>query len=140
YVYAGATKDTTLSLADTLTQTGGHSIGAKDRINFLYYFKDRQATTYNQEYDMGEFLYRLHFFAQLNKIPLRFGHPFGYLLASVVAFIFLVALISGLLLHWDKIKSSFFVFRPWSRWKTVWTDMHTALGVIGFPFLFVFAV
>lgn len=138
YVYGSASKDTTLFRVDTLI--GAKKIAPKDRISFLYYFKDRLPTTYQQEYDMGEFLYRLHFLAQLNIVPIQLGRPFGYLLASVVAFIFLFALITGLLMHWDKIKSNFFVFRPWSKWKTVWTDMHTALGVIGFPFQFVFAV
>ncbi len=52
----------------------------------------------------------------------------------------LFALITGLLLHWDKIKTNFFLFRPMSKWKTVWTDMHTVLGVIGFPFQLVFAM
>src|SRR5690606_40947366 len=61
-------------------------------------------------------------------------------LAGLTAFIFLFALITGLLLHWDKLVSNFFVFRPFNKWKTVWTDMHTALGVIGFPFQFIFAV
>src|SRR5690606_11311829 len=50
------------------------------------------------------------------------------------------AMITGLLLHWDKIKSNFFLFRPWSKWKTVWTDMHTVLGVIGFPLQLLFAI
>ena len=90
---------------------------------------------------MGEFLYRLHFLAQLNQVfPFDIGTPFGYLIAGIVSFLFLFALITGLLLHWEKIKSNFFLFRPMSKWKTVWTDMHTALGVIGFPFQFVFAV
>jgi hypothetical protein len=44
------------------------------------------------------------------------------------------------MLHWDKIKSNFFVFRPGNKWKTVWTDMHTALGVIGFPYQFMYAL
>jgi len=89
---------------------------------------------------MGEFLYRLHFLAQLNVVPLRMGAPFGYLLAGIVSFLFLFALITGLLLHWEKIRSNFFLFRPWSKWKTVWTDFHTVLGVIGFPFQLVYAV
>lgn len=96
---------------------------------------------YATNYDMGEFLYRLHFLAQLNEVPIRVGiAPFGYLVAGITAFLFLFALITGLLLHWDKIVSNFFTFRPFSKWKTVWTDMHTALGVIGFPYQFMFAV
>jgi hypothetical protein len=57
---------------------------------------------------MGEFLFRLHFMAQLNQVPIRVGiAPFGYLIAGITAFIFLFALITGLLLHWDKIVSNF---------------------------------
>ncbi|WP_270086993.1 PepSY-associated TM helix domain-containing protein [Sphingobacterium sp. SYP-B4668] len=111
-----------------------------DSAYFTYDFAKRQTSDYTQSYDMGEFLYRLHFLAQLNQVPINIGTPFGYLVAGIVSFLFLFALITGLLLHWDKIKSNFFTFRPWNKWKTVWTDIHTALGVIGFPFQFMFAV
>lgn len=57
-----------------------------------------------------------------------------------MAFIFLFALFTGLLVHWQKIVSNFYIFRPWEKLKTVWTDLHTALGVISFPYMFVFAV
>ena len=115
--------------------------GDDDSKNFTYNFANKKSGDYTQNYDMGEFLFRLHFMAQLNQVPIRVGiAPFGYLIAGITAFIFLFALITGLLLHWDKIVSNFFVFRPFSKWKTVWTDMHTALGVIGFPFQFIFAV
>src|SRR5690606_5965394 len=93
-----------------------------------------------ESYDLGEFLYRLHFLAQLNQVPIRLGVPFGYMIAGLVSFLFLFALITGLMLHWDKIVSNFFIFRPFSKWKTIWTDAHTALGVIGFPYQFIFAV
>lgn len=115
--------------------------GVDDSKYFTYNFANNKVGDYSQNYDMGEFLYRLHFLAQLNQVPIRVGiAPFGYLLAGLTAFIFLFALITGLLLHWDKLVSNFFVFRPFNKWKTVWTDMHTALGVIGFPFQFIFAV
>lgn len=127
YVNMGASQDTTLSPPG-------------DAAYFNYDFQVHRAASYADAYDMGEFLYRLHFLAQLNHIPINIGTPFGYLLAGVVSFLFLFALITGLLLHWDKIVSNFFTFRPWSKWKTVWTDMHTALGVIGFPFQFMYAV
>jgi len=137
YVSMSASKDTLL-LADTLALKEGYT--AKDAAYFLYYFKDKMPTTYAKAYDLGEFLYRLHFLAPLNKVPLNWGLPFGYMLAGMVAFVFLFALITGVFLHWDKIKSNFFIFRPFSKWKTVWTDMHTALGVVGFPFQFWFAL
>lgn len=107
---------------------------------FNYDFHKKETGTYESSYDLGEFLYRLHFLAQLNEVPVRLGYPFGYVVAGLVSFLFLFALITGLLLHWDKIVSNFFTFRPWSKWKTVWTDAHTALGVIGFPYQFMFAV
>jgi len=94
---------------------------------------------YKQNYDLGEFLYRLHFLAPLNVIGGR-GFPFGYYVAGIVAFLFLFAIITGTLVHWKKIVSNFYVFRPWEKLKTLWTDLHTALGVITLPFLFVFAV
>lgn len=122
-------------------QKGRRRGGSGDAKNFTYNFASHRPGDYAQNYDMGEFLFRLHFLAQLNQVPIRLGiAPFGYLLAGLTAFIFLFALITGLLLHWDKLVSNFFVFRPFNKWKTVWTDMHTALGVIGFPFQFIFAV
>jgi len=116
--------------------------GNDDAAYFSYDFTHKKELDYERGYDMGEFLYRLHFLAPLNaiRLPIPLGAPFGYLLAGVVSFIFLFALLTGLLLHWDKMVSNFFTFRPWAKWKTVWTDLHTALGVIQFPFQFLFAV
>jgi len=115
--------------------------GGGDTKYFNYDFVTKETGEYSKSYDLAEFLYRLHFLAQLNEVPIRVGiAPFGYLISGITAFIFLFALITGLLLHWDKIVSNFFIFRPFSKWKTVWTDMHTALGVIGFPFQFLYAV
>lgn len=114
--------------------------GAEDSMYFTYDLATKKPSDYGDGYTMGEFLYRLHFLAPLNQIGINIGRPFGYTLAGLVSFIFLFALISGLMLHWDKIKSNFFVFRPGNKWKTVWTDMHTALGVIGFPYQFMYAL
>src|SRR5690606_24078512 len=132
YVNMGASQDTTVRKKTSKEQTqrrGRRSRG--DAAYFQYDFTQRRAASYADTYDMGEFLYRLHFLAQLNQVPIRIGTPFGYLVAGLVSFLFLFALITGLLLHWNKIVSNFFTFRPWSKWKTVWTDMHAALGVIG---------
>jgi len=107
---------------------------------FYYDFSRQRAAGYAEAHDLGEFLYRLHFLAPLNEVPIRLGYPFGYVLAGIVSFMFLFAVITGLLLHWDKLFTNFFTFRPWSRWKTVWTDLHTTLGVIGFPFQLLYAV
>lgn len=140
YINMSASKDTTISKPAPIEAKRGRRQQSGDSAYFLYFFANKTPTSYAEGYDMGEFLYRLHFLAPLNQIPIRLGTPFGYLLAGIVSFLFLFALITGLLLHWDKIKTNFFLFRPWSKWKTVWTDMHTVLGVIGFPFQLLFAV
>ncbi|MGK6350186.1 PepSY-associated TM helix domain-containing protein [Parapedobacter sp. DT-150] len=106
---------------------------------FYYNVDSRKQKTYEENYDMGEFLYRLHFLAQLNEVPIPIGYPFGYVVAGLVAFLFVFALITGLLLHWDKLVAGFYQFRPWAKTKAAWTDLHTVLGVIGFPYQFVFA-
>lgn len=116
------------------------TVNNKARGEFFYLDpKTFETTNYEKSYDLGEFLYRLHFLAQVNQIA-KFGFPLGYYIAGAVAFIFLFALFTGILVHWQKIVSNFYLFRPWEKLKTVWTDLHTALGVITFPFLFVFAV
>lgn len=145
YVDMTASQDTTVSKPKPKPkkEEGRRGRGRRDDNDaayFRYHFADKTAGDYSDSYDMAEFLYRLHFLAQLNQVGIDIGTPFGYLVAGIVAFLFLFALITGLLLHWDKIKSNFFLFRPMSKWKTVWTDMHTVLGVIGFPFQLVFAV
>lgn len=103
--------------------------------NVFTYFdtKTSEEENYYSSYTLGEFFYRLHFFAQ---IP----YPYGYLLSGFVAFFFLFANVTGVIVHWKKIISNFYQFRPWAKLKTVWTDGHTALGLIGLPFQFVFAV
>ncbi|MDR0229603.1 MAG: PepSY domain-containing protein [Flavobacteriaceae bacterium] len=112
----------------------------EERLYSLFDTTTQEKKTYDEAYSLGEFLYRLHFFAQLNGlVDIKFA-PFGYFLAGLVAFFFLFALLTGLLVHWQKIVSNFYVFRPWEKLKTVWTDLHTALGVISFPFQLIFAI
>lgn len=97
--------------------------------------EENQRTDYTSNYSLGEFFYRLHFFAQLN-----FYGRSGYILSGLVALFFLFAVITGVIVHWKKIIPSFYVFRPKSKWKTIWTDAHVALGLIGLPYQFMFAV
>jgi len=92
-----------------------------------------KTSTYEESYNLGEFIYRLHFLAQ---VP----YPVGYYLSGFIALFFLFAIVTGVLLHWKKIISSFYVFRPKEKLKTWWTDAHTSLGMLGLPFQFVYAV
>ncbi|WP_439489110.1 PepSY-associated TM helix domain-containing protein [Algoriphagus sp.] len=106
------------------------------RGNFVYLNTQSFKTyDYQSSYSLGEFLYRLHFFAQLNF----FGRS-GYLLAGLVAFFFLFAVITGVIVHWKKIISNFYIFRPNNSIKNLWTDAHTALGILGLPYQFMFAL
>lgn len=103
-----------------------------------YFFMDMdtfEKFDYFESYSLGEFFYRLHFFAQLN-----FFGTSGYLLSGLVAFFFLFAIITGVIVHWKKIIPSFYEFRPKAKWKTIWTDAHVGLGMIGLPYRFIFAV
>src|SRR5690606_20545700 len=69
-------------------QKGRRRGGSGDAKNFTYNFASHRPGDYAQNYDMGEFLFRLHFLAQLNQVPIRLGiAPFGYLLAGLTAFI-----------------------------------------------------
>lgn len=125
-VFMTPPKDTTI-----VTEKGGGR-----RRGFFYLDMDNYSKTdYASGYSLGEFFYRLHFFAQLNF----FGRS-GYFLAGIVAFFFLFAVVTGVLVHWKKIVSSFYVFRPKAKLKTIWTDAHVALGLIGLPYQFIFAV
>ncbi len=85
-----------------------------------------------QEAALGDFLYDLHFFRQIPVV--------GIYLAGLVSVFFLFAIITGVIVHWNKIFSFFFTFRLKASLKNLWTDAHTALGVIGLPFQFMYAV
>ena len=102
---------------------------------FYTNLKSFKNVNYNQNYSLGEFFYRLHFFAQLN-----FYGRSGYLLSGLIAFFFLFAIITGVIVHWKKVVPNFYLFRPKTKWKTIWTDAHVALGIIGLPYQFIFAV
>lgn len=109
------------------------SEAAKKKDFFYLDSETFKPSTYQDSYSLGEFLYRLHFFAQ---IP----YPAGYYLSGFSALFLIFVLLTGILIHWKKIFSNFFVFRPGKKLKTVWTDAHTVLGTIGLPFQLVYAV
>ncbi|MEM6767194.1 MAG: PepSY-associated TM helix domain-containing protein [Bacteroidota bacterium] len=135
-------RDVSLTLYYNERRVGVSMTGSKDstaleddKVGAFFYLDthDHTTATYTDSYSLGEFLYRLHFFAQ---IP----YPYGYHLSGFMAFFLLFAILTGLIVHWDKIVTNFFVFRPKAKWKTIWTDSHTALGLIGFPFQLVYAL
>jgi uncharacterized iron-regulated membrane protein len=87
----------------------------------------------HEKYNLDRLFYLLHFFFQLGGLPV-------YYLAGFVSFFFLFAIVTGVIVHWKKMVSNFYVFRPFAKLKTVWTDAHTVLGMIGLPFQFMYAL
>ncbi|MEN0046102.1 MAG: PepSY-associated TM helix domain-containing protein, partial [Bacteroidota bacterium] len=78
------------------------------------------------ETTIGNTIYRLHYFGQIPVI--------GLFLSGFVALFFLFASITGLLIHWRNITTRFYAFVIEGKWKRIWSNAHTVLGVIGFPF------
>ncbi|MEA5426698.1 PepSY-associated TM helix domain-containing protein [Arcicella lustrica] len=81
---------------------------------------------------IGETLFRLHYFSQIPLI--------GSYLSGLVAFFFLFASITGVLIHWRNIITKFYGFSIKGTWKQIWTNAHTVFGLIGLPFQMMYAV
>ncbi|MEM7374216.1 MAG: PepSY-associated TM helix domain-containing protein [Bacteroidota bacterium] len=81
---------------------------------------------------MGRTLYELHFFHQIPVI--------GLYLAGFVSFFFLFAIITGILIHWKNLVNKFYAFTVQGKWKQIWTNGHTVLGIISLPFQTIYAV
>ncbi|MEM9858421.1 MAG: PepSY-associated TM helix domain-containing protein [Bacteroidota bacterium] len=77
-------------------------------------------------------IYFLHYFRQIPVI--------GLYVSGFVALFFLFAIITGLLIHWQNLLTKFYAFIKEGQWKTIWTNAHTVLGVIGLPFQLIYAV
>lgn len=119
-VSLSAQKDTTAIRRDTESK-------------FLYIdINTLKIQSYEEQYHLGEFLYRLHF---LGQIPFM-----GIYLAGFISLFFLFAIVTGVIVHWKKIITNFYYFNPKATLKRIWSDSHTALGIIGLPYQFMFAV
>jgi len=105
---------------------------AKENEYFALNTNTHKKKEYDEFYSLAEFIYRLHFFSQLPYV--------GIYLAGFVSLFFLFAIVSGVVVHWEKIVSNFYTFNPKSILKRMWTDAHTALGIIGLPFQFMYAI
>ncbi len=105
---------------------------ALKEFTFGYDYRTHELTKEEEQFSFGTLLYLLHFYYQLDQ-------P-GYWLAGLVALFFFLAIVTGVFIHWKKIVSNFYIFRPKAKLKTIWTDAHTALGLIGLPFQFLYAL
>lgn len=131
YVYSEGTSDKQAVYVSASDDSKTDSLG---KLTYEYQVdpKNYALMSHESSFSLGELLYLLHFYYQLDRI--------GYYISGLVALFFFLAIVTGILVHWQKIRSNFFVFRPKQKLKTVWTDAHTALGVIGLPFQFIYAL
>ncbi|MEL6673058.1 MAG: PepSY-associated TM helix domain-containing protein [Bacteroidota bacterium] len=83
---------------------------------------------------VGDTIYVLHYFGQI-PVP-----RLGLFLSGFVALFFLFAIVSGVMIHWRNLLTKFYAFVKEGKWKTIWTNAHTVLGVIGLPFQLAYAV
>ncbi|MEM8890088.1 MAG: PepSY-associated TM helix domain-containing protein [Bacteroidota bacterium] len=81
---------------------------------------------------VGDTMYVLHYFGQIPTL--------GLYLSGLVALFFLFASVTGILIHWKNLLTKFYAFIKEGKWKQIWTNAHTVLGVIGLPFQIVYAV
>lgn len=126
--------------ADSLSQLPGSDslsyVESTAKIDFIVDADSYTLTRPNDENGaqqrIGRMLTHLHYFFQVPVI--------GLFLSNLVSLFFLFAIVTGVIIHWKKIISNFFTFRLKSSIKNLWTDAHTALGVLGIPFQFMYAV
>ncbi|MEL7002537.1 MAG: PepSY-associated TM helix domain-containing protein [Bacteroidota bacterium] len=81
---------------------------------------------------VSETVYHLHYFRQIPII--------GLYLSGFVALFFLFAIVTGVIIHWKNLLTKFYAFTKVGSWKSIWTNAHTVLGVIGLPFQIIYAV
>lgn len=81
---------------------------------------------------LSEMLYDLHFFGQAGI--------WGEILSGFVAVSFLVAVVSGVLIHLRKLPKDWHTFRPRGTLRDALADAHTVLGLVGVPFAAMYAV
>ena len=80
----------------------------------------------------SETIYHLHYFDQIPIV--------GRTISGLVSLFFLFAVVTGIIIHWRNLFTKFYAFVKEGKWKTIWTNMHTVLGVIGIPFQVMYAV
>lgn len=81
---------------------------------------------------VSDTIYFLHYFRQLPII--------GRYLSGLVGLFFLFAIVTGVFIHWRNLLTKMYAFIKEGSWKSIWTNAHTVLGVIGLPFQVIYAV
>ncbi|WP_438712043.1 PepSY-associated TM helix domain-containing protein [Aquimarina muelleri] len=81
---------------------------------------------------VGDTIYYLHYFQQIPVV--------GLYLSGLVSLFFFFAIVNGLLIHWRNLFTKFFAFFTEGKWRNIWTNAHTVLGVLGLPFQLIYAI
>src|SRR5690606_15505121 len=81
---------------------------------------------------LSDFLYHLHFL----RLPFT---GLLELLAGVAAVALFVTIVTGLLIQLHRLLRELTQFRPAARTRTVASDLHKVLGVLGLPFQALYA-
>ncbi|MEY2931393.1 MAG: hypothetical protein RL033_2142 [Pseudomonadota bacterium] len=80
------------------------------------------------------FIYDLHYlWHDLTGFWLQYG-------AGVLVFGFLLALVTGALIHLGRFRRQLHRFRPERERRVLWSDLHKVAGVFGLPFQLVYAL
>jgi uncharacterized iron-regulated membrane protein len=87
----------------------------------------RQGRALPEREALATFLYHLHFLWH----P---GTPWLYYVAGIAAVGLLLAIVTGVFIHLRGFVREFHQFRPHQPIRTVWSDLHKVLGVVGLPF------
>jgi uncharacterized iron-regulated membrane protein len=113
----------------------GHLIVPKGEPEEHYnttYFPITGAFEQEEKTTIGETLYRLHFFDQIPVI--------GRYISGFVALFFAFAVITGVMIHWQNIRTKYNGFSLKGSIKNIWTNSHTVFGLLGLPFQFMYAI
>ncbi len=73
---------------------------------------------------LGDFLFHLH-----SRLML----PGGRYITSLLALFLLFVIVSGVIIHWQKLVGQLFKFRA-DHPRDRWLDLHKLIGVVGLPF------
>ncbi|MDF3840025.1 PepSY-associated TM helix domain-containing protein [Cupriavidus basilensis] len=79
--------------------------------------------------------------AFIDSLHYTLGVPVaGNYFMGVVAVLYGLALVSGVLLHLPRLKPDLFAIRPGRNLKRFWMDAHNVIGLFSLPFHLVFAI
>ena len=146
------------STATTATKATKATTAAVPTVGAFWFFpphagRGEAATAYQDSHgewhtafvdrDSGELLEQrerlAHFLYGLHYLWHDLTGQWLYLVAGVLAVVFLLVVCTGVLVHLRNFKRQFHQFRPRKSRHALWADLHKVLGVLGLPFQMMYA-